>query len=559
MRIPQFVLAMALIVTTCYGGNRWVPTQQIKASVVVTPSASTAYQGATTKFRAQVFGPSNQAVTWSVAGSPGAGTIDSNGVYTAPKSNYKGPIQVSAVSQAAPLVMGTASVTVPWIRVTISPASFTLSPQETKAFSATVSGFVDTNVTWSVQDLGGGSISNAGFYTAPLVAGFYHVKATSTASHYTATATIAVTTSSSSFTPARDMQKPRGLHTATLLANGSVLMAGGIERNSYCLGGMDSAELYNPTSGLFVLTGTMAGKRYAHTTTILPNKQVLLAGGFGHACRDFNQPAVNSAEVFDPAKGLFTLTGSMASARGGHTATLLRNGKVLVTGGVDNGGGYFPFDVPGLKSAELFDPATGVFTSTGNMAEQRFGHTATLLANGKVLIVGGLTEFRTSMAITLAEIYDPATGRFTSAGHTVTAHAGHTATSLVDGKVLIAGGIKGRANGHFVVSSAAETYDPATRSFLPATSMGVPRYSHTATLQPDGAVLIAGGETSGFIATSTAELYEPAARSFKTTGGMETKRMGHTATLLRDGKTLVAGSVKNNFATPALASTELFK
>ncbi len=448
--------------------------------------------------------------------------------------------------------MGTASVTVPWVLVTISPASVTLSPQGTKAFSATVSGLADTNVTWSVQDAGGGSISNAGFYKAPLVVGVYRVVATSTkATNYSGTATIAVTTSSSSFTPARDMQTARGLHTATLLADGRVLMAGGIAQDSYCYGGVGSAELYDPVSGLFVLTGNMAGKRFAHTATLLPSKQVLIAGGFGHGCPELDEPAVKSAELFDPAVGLFTLTGSMAAARGGHTATLLPSGKVLVTGGGDDALGDFPFYGTASTSAELFDPATGVFSPTGSMAEQRIGHTATLLADGKVLIVGGSVIYAPTPA-TLAEIYDPATGVFSSAGHTVTAHSGHTATSLVDGKVLIAGGIEYQVNGEYTASSAAETYEPTTGSFLPAAPMGVGRYSHTATLQPDGTVLTAGG------GTSTAELYAPASRSFSTTGGMETERHEHTATLLPNGETLVSGSVTNSFP-PALASTELFK
>ncbi len=540
MGIKQIILAIALVATIgCSGGNRWVPTQQINTSVVVTPSAITVDQGATTKFQAQVLGQSNQAVTWSVAGSPEAGTIDSTGVYTAPTSDYGGPIQVSAVSQAAPLAIGTASVNVPSILVTISPASVTLAPQGTKAFSATVSGLVDTSVTWSVQDTGGGSISNDGFYTAPLVAGFYHVVATSTkASNYSGTATIALTTSSSSFTPARDMQTARGLHTATLLADESVLMAGGVSPDSYCFGGMDSAELYDPVSGLFVLTGSMAEKRYAHTATLFSNKQVLIAGGFGHGCPELDEPAVKSAELFDLAMGLFTLTGSMATARGGHTATLLPSGKVLITGGGDDAGGDFPFYGSGSTTAELFDPATGVFTTTGSMAERRFGHTATLLADGKVLIVGGSVIYASTPA-TLAEIYDPATGTFSSAGHTVTAHSGQTATSLVDGKVLIAGGIEYQVNGEYTASSAAETYEPATGSFLPAAPMGVGRYSHTATLQPDGTVLMAGG------GTSTAELYAPASRSFSTTGGMEPNATNIQRRCFQTGKRLSQDQLRN--------------
>jgi hypothetical protein len=273
------------------------------------------------------------------------------------------------------------------------------------------------------------------------------------------------------------MQHGRGFYTATLLNYGRVLVSGGSTKSvdPICLGGISAAELYNPDLGSFAATGSMSTPRYAHTATLLPSGKVLIAGGFDSPpdldCFD-GEPALSSAELFDPLSNTFQPTGSMLLGRGGHTSTLLPNGKVLISGGGDNGGGPLPFYGTASKSAELYDPSTGKFISAGNMGEARLGHTATLLPNGKVLIVGG-TPSSLAQAMITAEIYDPTTGAFTSTGSMATPRAGHTATMLSNGIVLITGGYTDFNNGVFTPSSTAELYDPLTGRFSPTTPMGL--------------------------------------------------------------------------------------
>jgi WD40 repeat protein len=240
------------------------------------------------------------------------------------------------------------------------------------------------------------------------------------------------------FTTTGPMNTARYLPTATLLPNGKVLIAGG-----YNGGYLSSAELYDPATGIFTVTGSMAETRDQQTATLLPNGKVLIAGGVNFS------GVLSSAELYDPAAGTFAFTGSMNAARGlfGYEAMLLSNGKVLIAGGINSG--YI-----GLSSAELYDPAAGTFTFTGSMNTGRAAPTATLLANGKVLVATGQENPSVgSLPVTSAELYDPAAGTFTFTGSMITARYMHRATRLNNGTVLVTGGYSGS-----VVLASAELY-----------------------------------------------------------------------------------------------------
>lgn len=325
-----------------------------------------------------------------------------------------------------------------------------------------------------------------------------------------------------------DLNTPRIAHTATLLPNGTVLIAGGQNQaNSPA-----SAELYDPTSGTFTYTGAPIGNLEYPTATLLPTGKVLLAGGFLLG----SGTTVNSAELYDPATETWTPTGSMNDARSAATATLLPSGKVLVAGGGRGGGIYF-------SSAELYDPAAGTWTYTGSMITPRAFHTATLLPNGKVLVTGG--DNAVSNQIASAELYDPTTGIWSSAGNMSVPRVYHTATLLNTGKVLVAGG---QSAGSSPETAVAELYDPTTNSWSLTGSMNLARDFHTATLLNNGEVLVVGGEAPSGTATGPtplAELYDPVAGSWSRTSD-SMARANQTATLLPSGTVLIAGGGPGN-------------
>jgi N-acetylneuraminic acid mutarotase len=323
--------------------------------------------------------------------------------------------------------------------------------------------------------------------------------------------------------PTSGFNTPRYGLTATLLANGKVLVAGG-----YNTGYLNSAELYDPATGTWSFTGSLNTPRYLHTATLLANGKVLVVGGY-------NGGFLNSAELYDPATGTWIVTGSLNTPRYVPTATLLANGKVLVVGG-DNSG----------SSAELYDPATGTWSITGSLKTPRGLHTATLLPNGKVLVAAGFTGIYIytgdcpciDPVTNNAEIYDPATGTWSVTGNLKTPRGLHTATLLPNGKVLAAGGTDGTLIdiGEFVPFSSAELYDPATGNWSLTASLNTARNSHTATLLSNGKVLAAAGYY-----TDTAELYDPSTGVWSFTASLSTPGSGHTATLLQNGQVLVAG------------------
>jgi hypothetical protein len=340
-------------------------------------------------------------------------------------------------------------------------------------------------------------------------------------------------------------------HTAIVLANGKVLILGGAGTNGESLA---SAELYDPRIGQaydpnarkMAATGSMTAGRQLHAATLLSSGLVLVTGDISYATSPSS--AGGTAELYDPAAGTFAATGHMNVARDSHTSTLLGNGKVLIAGGYDTNGG--------TTSAELYDPTSGIFTVTGSMLGGRAAHTATLLPNGRVLVTGGNgIGDRGGMTRMSAELYDPATGTFAATGDMTTTRFGHTATLLGNGKVLITGGVLTCAELVGTMLASAELYDPATGRFTAAGSMTTPKTGHTATLMRDGKVLIAGG-SDGTRSLAGADLYDPDTDTFTATASMAEARLRHTATLLSDGEVLMVGGTNGIGYT--FASTELF-
>jgi N-acetylneuraminic acid mutarotase len=285
------------------------------------------------------------------------------------------------------------------------------------------------------------------------------------------------------------MNAARNLSTATLLGNGDVLVAGGNAN-----GPQASAELYNPATNTWTLTGSMHTARYQHTATLLQNGQVLVAGGYNPNATD---PYLTSAELYNPATGTWTTTGSLHEPRIYHTMTLLPTGQVLVAGGYN----VSPTAINILASAELYNPATGRWTLTGSMSTPRTGHAAALLASGQVLVAAGEDD---SSSLTSAELFNPATGKWTLTGSLHAARNQHTATLLANGQVLVAGGQNGTS---FIAST--ELYTPASGTWTTTGNLNTPRVEDTATLLANGQVLVAAGQDSTYNYLASAELYTP--------------------------------------------------
>jgi hypothetical protein len=327
------------------------------------------------------------------------------------------------------------------------------------------------------------------------------------------------------------MSVARDRPTATLLADGRVLVAGGLVSNGVVSSPTASAEIYDPDTGKFSPTGSMTAARWPHTATLLADGRVLMVGGADMADGYGN---LKSAEIYDPATGKFTATGSMAAGRSGHTATLLEDGRVLVAGGANS---------IGLNSAEIYDPASGTFTETGSMTVARQEHAAALLSDGRVLLVGGTSYGKVGPfgALASAELYDPATGRFTATGSMARGWASPVAARLADGRVLVLAGQTARltdggtVGGKATPFAPAAVYEPGTGRFSVADANG-PSFSWAATTLADGRVLAIADDSQ------TARLFNPATGHFSDAGKAGRPIGCQTATLLQDGEVLLLGS-----------------
>jgi Tol biopolymer transport system component len=333
------------------------------------------------------------------------------------------------------------------------------------------------------------------------------------------------------------MITPRAGFAAVLLPDGKVLAMGGMNGTK----ALASAELYDPATGTWTATGSMVshagrGAGWAHmTATLLRDGRVLVAGGVSGTVLN-----LASAELYDPGTGTWTATGSMLTPRADHTATLLSDGRVLVAGGQP---------MRPVASAELYDPATGTWTATGSMGTVRAEHAATLLSDGRVLVAGG--EFSpepwSSSNLSSAELYDPGTGTWAYARSMSSAGGGSPAL-LPDGRVLLDG-------------TPPQLYDPGTRSWTATGGKVIAGFDGPDVLLANGGVLALGAAKPGeYNPTRTvAYLFDPGAGSWTAAGKLAVHRYGYTATLLPDGRVLVAGGSDADAANQnALATAELF-
>lgn len=353
------------------------------------------------------------------------------------------------------------------------------------------------------------------------------------------------TRKSGTFSATGSMTSARSLHTATLLADGKVLLVGGVGAGGEAATFLRTAEIYHPSKRKFIATRSMSTARLGAAAVRLRDGRVLVAGGGNNSGL-----AVNSVEIYNPKTARWTKASPMNYARVNPTATLLNNGKVLITGGYSVNS-----DCCALSSAEVYDPNTNSFSTTGFMTVARRNHAATLLKGGRVLIAGGYNGLDGntdgSNNVNAPEIYDPVAGMFEPTGDMSTARRYPTATMLLNGRVLMAGGY----DGSNLATASAELYKTKKRDFDLTGSMLVARGRHTATLLLNGKVMVAGGYDSSETTLSSAELYDPNTGTFSATGSMTIARWRHTETRLLNGDVLIAGG---SDGTTAVASAELY-
>lgn len=332
--------------------------------------------------------------------------------------------------------------------------------------------------------------------------------------------------------PTGSMATVRSHHAAVTLPDGRVLIAGGHTISGSITSMTAAAEIYDPATGLFAPTGSLTVGRGELAAARLADGRVLALGGLGLVN---GSPAnLASAEIYDPAAGTWTATGSMSTPRRNAIALALPDGRALVIGGDQD-----------TAACEIFDPVTGTFSPTGSLLTSRGYMAAAVLQDGRVLVVGGYSASFVDQSS--AEIWDPASGNWSPTGAMSAARAGLSATTLEDGRVLVAGG-----NSSNVFPPAPELYDPATGTFSPAGSLNAPRTRHAATRLADGSVLLLGGSAATFLPERRIERYDVASSTWQIVDSLLTARSTLTASPLGN-EVLIAGG------TPGpLASAEIF-
>ena len=333
--------------------------------------------------------------------------------------------------------------------------------------------------------------------------------------------------------PAGELMEPRAGHTATRLPDGRVLIVGGVTRDR----SVARAELWDPRTRSFEPAGTLVEPRISHTASLLPDGRVLVVGGtLARPEGSAELTIFASAEVWDPTSRSFSPAGTLAQPRVSHTATSLPDGRVLIAGGRSDSR-----DSVGLASVEIWDPSTSAFTAAGEMVHSRASHTATLLQDGRVLVVGGNQRRppQPQEELRSAEVWSPATGAFELTGMMAIGRMHHMALLLNDGRVVVVGGTQGSP-----ATDVIEAWDPRTGSFSAAGTVGregwIIEWQQAVTLE-DGRVAVISPTDE-----PTIEIWDPSVEAVTATVRLPERRMLHSATVLPGGRILVVGGLDTN-------------
>ena len=346
-------------------------------------------------------------------------------------------------------------------------------------------------------------------------------------------------TDSGAWAPAPDLLEGHVAHTATLLKDGRVLIAGGTDVHGVATA---DCELFDPKANRWIRAGNMISARAAHAATLLADGNVLVTGG-QTGLSIFPIQVLASAEIYHPATNSWTAVAAMHAVRRMHSSIRLHDGRVLVVGGTNVAPGS-PLPAAQQEQAELYDLLRDRWSLAGAGLLPLSGEATTLMTDGTVLVTGGSTE--TGFATTGAELFDPPTNQWhATTWPMATPRYGHTATLLPDGKVLLMGGYttKSQPSGGFVYPASellmtSEMFDLRGNTWVAVGFSGIPRFEHSATLLRNGTVLVVG---SAYASTADSQIFDPKNTEQWVSTGMRMNRYLHTATVLADGRVLVAG------------------
>jgi hypothetical protein len=517
--------------TFTVAGNSFTVTQAANPCMdaVVTPGMVSLENGAGTG-SIELSGVT-AACSWTVGGVPSWMTITSSGAGNATIAYSHAANANTGAARSATLTIAGRNVAVTQAAGVCSPApTLSMSARSVSATGGAYLGSVDVTATpacpWFVAGVpswitltspasgtGNGSVtydvsSNPGASrTATLsIAGINH--------------TVTQAAPGPGTLPTSRMSTPRSGPAAVSLANGRVLVIGGVVDSSGTV--TATSEVFDPTTETFAATGSLSQGRITSGAARLADGRVLVAGGSASGTW------LASAEIYDPATGSWSPTGSMTFPRIKSIVLALPDGRALVTGGYVNGAS--------IASTEVFDPATGLFTLVGAATTERESPAAAVLADGRVLLAGG---WRSNVYLASAELWNPASGLWSPTGSLPEARSGAAATLLPDGSVLVAGGLGNNGN---TVFATAQKYDPATGLFTATGSLNESRYDHKALSLADGSVIA----LAGFGATNSIERYNPATGSWQVVASSSDGHQSGTATLLGNGKVLLAGGGASN-------------